>query len=179
MIFWKKKGINNFFNLVSEIDREALEKIDANDVNRLKRVWEVFKYTNITISDWKKNNTKKFLSDPDYFLYLFLPDRKKNYERVNKRFLNMINKGAINEVKELLSLKLDESLPIMRAHGVPEINLYLKNKINLDECIEKSQQITRNYVKRQHTWWNSTSLRIHQKLAEFPDQIGIKLMNFD
>ncbi len=76
-----------------------------------------------------KNKSKYFISSSDYLLYLFLPDRKKNYERVEKRFINMIKKGAIPEVEKLLKLNLDNSLPIMRAHGVPEISLFLQKTV--------------------------------------------------
>ena len=174
-----QEGLSNFFNIVKEYDCESVNKINPNDVNRLKRIWEIFVYTNIPMSSWIKNSNKKFLNTTNYYLYLFLPDRNINYERVNNRFNKMINTGAIEEVKELMTLNLEKSLPIMRAHGVPEILLYLNNKITLGECISKSQQVTRNYVKRQHTWWNSNTLRIHQKISDFPDQISIKSMKFD
>jgi len=172
------EGIKKFFNIVSKFDKKSVKNINSNDINRLKRIWEVYMYTNIPMSDWIARKSKKFLNNPRYFLYLFLPDRKNNYERVNKRFVNMIKQGAIVEVQELLELNLNKSLPIMRAHGVPEISLYLQKKINLEECIKKGQQVTRNYVKRQHTWWSSTSLQIHQQIRQFPDQIDIKSMNF-
>ena len=123
------KGINKFYNIVSEFDSEALKKINPNDLNRLKRIWEVFMYTKIPMSNWIKNKTKKFLDNPKYLFYLFLPDREKNYERVNKRFVKMIDNGAVEEVKQLLKLNLNKSLPVMRAHGVPEISLYLDKKI--------------------------------------------------
>ena len=173
------KGINKFYNIVSEFDSEALKKINPNDLNRLKRIWEVFMYTKIPMSNWIKNKTKKFLDNPKYLLYLFLPDREKNYERVNKRFVKMIDNGAVEEVKQLLKLNFNKSLPVMRAHGVPEISLYLDKKIVLEECINKGQQVTRNYVKRQHTWWNTTNLRIHQQIKHFPDEIDINSMNFN
>ena len=173
------KGIKKFYNIVSEFDSEALKKINPNDLNRLKRIWEVFMYTKIPMSNWIKNKTKKFLDNPKYLLYLFLPDREKNYERVNKRFVKMIDHGAVEEVKQLLKLNLNKSLPVMRAHGVPEISLYLDKKIILKECINKGQQVTRNYVKRQHTWWNTTNLRIHQQIKHFPDEIDINSMNFN
>ena len=173
------KGINKFYEIVSEFDSEALKKINPNDLNRLKRIWEVFMYTKIPMSNWIKNKTKKFLDNPKYLLYLFLPDREKNYERVNKRFVKMIDNGAIEEVKQLLKLNFNKSLPVMRAHGVPEISLYLDKKIVLKECINKGQQVTRNYVKRQHTWWNTTNLRIHQQIKHFPDEIDINSMNFN
>ena len=85
----------------------------------------------------------------------------------------MIDHGAIEEVKQLLKLNFNKSLPVMKAHGVPEISLYLDRKIDLKECIYKGQQVTRNYVKRQHTWWSSTNLRIHQEINHFPDEIDI------
>ncbi len=173
------KGIKKFYNIVSEFDSEALKKINPNDLNRLKRIWEVFMYTKIPMSNWIKNKTKKFLDNPKYLLYLFLPDREKNYERVNKRFVKMIDNGAVEEVKQLLKLNFNKSLPVMRAHGVPEISLYLDKKIVLKECINKGQQVTRNYVKRQHTWWNTTNLRIHQQIKYFPDEIDINSMNFN
>ena len=173
------KGIKKFYNTVSEFDSEALNKINPNDSNRLKRIWEVFMYTKIPMSNWIKNKTKKFLDNPKYLLYLFLPDREKNYERVNKRFVKMIDHGAVEEVKQLLKLNFNKSLPVMRAHGVPEISLYLDKKIVLEECINKGQQVTRNYVKRQHTWWSSTNLRIHQQINHFPDEIDINSMKFD
>ena len=90
----------------------------------------------------------------------------------------MIKKGAIDEVNKLHSLDLDVSLPIMRAHGVPEIIKYLSNSITLEECIKKGQQVTRNYVKRQFTWWRSSRLQINQIFEQFPDEINLNLLKF-
>ena len=91
----------------------------------------------------------------------------------------MINDGAIEEVKNLLDLNLNDSLPVMRAHGVPEIIKFLRNEISLEECISKGQQVTRNYVKRQHTWWNSTNLDIFQQFDKFPIEIDINSIKID
>ena len=172
-----KEGKKNFLKIVNDFDIESVKKINPNDINRLRRIWEVFKFTNIPMSSWIKNNERNFLSNMEYFFYLFLPNRKKNYERVNYRFNKMIENGAIKEVQALLKLKLKNSLPVMRAHGVPEINSYLQNKITLEECIKKSQQVTRNYVKRQHTWWSSNIIKNSQKFNEFPDEIDLKSIN--
>ena len=67
----------------------------------------------------------------------------------------------------------------MRAHGVPEIKIYLANEITFEECIYKGQQVTRNYVKRQHTWWNSSNLQIFQKFDKFPLEIDPKSIKID
>ena len=90
----------------------------------------------------------------------------------------MIDSGAIDEVKKLNTLDFDKSLPIMRAHGVPEISNYLSGKTTLEECIHKGQQVTRNYVKRQLTWWRSSSLENLKCFDQFPSEIDTNLLNF-
>ena len=178
---FEKVGLENFFNIVNELDCEATKNISHNDSQRLKRIWEVVHYTNKKFSSWKKIKNKKFLNSFDYKIILFIPDREKNYQRVNERVLKMIKNGAVDEIKELLKLNYKKNLPIMKAHGVPEISSYLDNSISLDECIEKIQLVTRHYVKRQNTWWNSSKLQIIKKFNEFPDEIDLnltKLANF-
>ena len=91
----------------------------------------------------------------------------------------MINGGAVEDEKKLLYLDFHDSLPIMRAHGVPEIKKYLATESSLDECISKGQQDTRNYVKRQHTWWNSSNLEIFQKFNKFPSEIDLNSIKID
>ena len=157
--------------------KKTIKLIFPNDIQRLRRIWEVFYYTNKKFSEWKKNKNKKFITSLDYKIFLFLPDRKKNYERVNKRVLTMIKSGAIEEIENLLKLNYNKDLPIMRAHGVPEISDYLKNKITLEDCIKKIQLVTRHYVKRQNTWWNSSNLQIFKKITEFPDNLDKNLLN--
>ena len=153
-------GKDFLINQIKNVDPESLNEINNNDTVRLRRIWEVFESTGKKFSEWKLNKNKKFITDYKFKILLFLPDREKNYQVVNSRFVNMMKVGAVEEVKELLELNLHNSLPIMRAHGFPEIRKYLANEINLEECINKGQQVTRNYVKRQHTLWNSLILQI-------------------
>ena len=174
-----KIGKKNFFNLVNELDSEAMNNVSPNDVQRMQRIWEVNFFTKKKFSDWKKNKNKKIINLTNYKILLFLPERNENYKRVDDRAYLMIRKGAIEEVKNLLKLNYNNSLPIMKAHGVPEIQSYLKNEISIEECISKIQQVTRNYVKRQHTWWRSSNLKIFKKFDQFPDEIDIKSINLD
>ena len=173
----EKVGKEEFYKIVKKIDEDSIKLIFPNDIQRLRRIWEVFNYSNKKFSEWKKNKNKKFITSLDYKILLFLPDRKKNYERVNKRVLTMIKSGAIEEIENLLKLNYNKDLPIMRAHGVPEISAYLKNKITLEDCIKKIQLVTRHYVKRQNTWWNSSNLQIFKKITEFPDDLDKNLIN--
>ena len=172
-------GKESLINKIKNFDEASLININLNDNMRLRRIWEVFTSTKKTFSEWKKQKNKIFISNYDLKILLFLPDRKKNYEIVNLRFKKMIEDGAIDEVKKLIKLNLNNSLPVMRAHGVPEIKNFLEKKITIEECIVRSQQVTRNYVKRQHTWWNSSNLQILQKFDKFPVEIDAKLVKID
>ena len=173
-----KVGIDNFFDKVKNIDEKSLNKISKNDTSRLRRIWEVYRHTRKTLTFWIDNKNQHFLINQKYKLYLFIPDRKEIYNQVNKRFIKMISAGAIEEVEKLNTLNLNKSLPIMRAHGVPEISSYLSGSIDLNHCILKGQQVTRNYVKRQFTWWKASNLDIHHSFSEFPSEIDINSFNF-
>ena len=172
-----KIGLDNFFDLIKEIDINAVNNISKNDTQRLKRIWEVYKFTGKKFSLWKDNKNKKFLDNIEYKIILFLPDRTKNYNRVNKRVESMIENGAVHEIENLLKYNYSSKLPIMRAHGVPEISSYLQKKVTLKECINNIQLVTRHYVKRQNTWWKSSNLQFYKKFNEFPDEIDINSNN--
>ncbi len=174
-----KIGKENFYNLVKELDSDAMINIALNDIQRIRRIWEVNFFTNKKFSAWKKSKNKNFINLKNYKILLFLPDRKENYRRVDRRTHLMMEDGAIEEVKNLLKLNYNNSLPIMKAHGVPEIQSYLNNEVSIEECISKIQQVTRNYVKRQHTWWRSSNLNIFKKFNQFPDEIDLKSINLE
>ena len=130
-------GKDFLLNQIKNVDPESLNEINNNDTVRLRRIWEVFESTGKKFSEWKLNKNKKFITDYKFKILLFLPDREKNYQVVNSRFVKMMKSGAVEEVKKLLELNLNDSLPVMRAHGVPEIKKYLANESSLDECISK------------------------------------------
>jgi len=169
-------GLENFINKIHTFDSESLKNVSFNDTSRIRRIWEIYYSTGTSLSNWKKKQNKKYIKDFNFKFFLFTPPREKIYQNVNDRFKKMLNNGAIEEVKELLNLKLEQSLPIMRAHGVPEISNFLFKKSSFKECLDKGQQVTRNYVKRQLTWWRSSSLPIDQAFDEFPNDIDENLI---
>ena len=171
-------GLEKFYKEVYKIDSESCKKISKNDTQRLKRIWEVYHATGKTLNQWIEKNHKTFFNNYDYKIFLFIPEREKIYKKVNNRFSKMINIGAIKEVKKLNSLNFELSLPIMKAHGVPEISKYLNGSINLNECILKGQQVTRNYVKRQITWWKASKLNNIEQFHDFPSKITLKSLIF-
>ena len=85
---------------------------------------------------------------------LFLaPERDELRRRIDARFLAMMDKGALDEVRALGERNLDPMLPAMRAHGVPGLLAHLRGEIPLDEAIARGQGDTRRYAKRQFTWF--------------------------
>ncbi len=177
--FFIENGHEEFYKIVNSIDSVACSKIDKNDIQRLKRIWEIHSFTGKNHTAWIKEKKNFFLKDLIFYIYLFFPERKYIYKKIDDRFVQMIHDGAIDEVKNLLVLNIDKSLPIMKAHGVPEICDYLSGLISFDECISKGQQVTRNYAKRQITWWNSSNLEIQRIYKDFPKNIDINSLNFE
>jgi tRNA dimethylallyltransferase len=87
-----------------------------------------------------------------------LPEREALYAACDARFARMIERGAVEEVRAFLARGLDSELPAMKTLGVREIGTYLNGEISLDEAITKAQQMTRNYAKRQGTWFRNQGI---------------------
>ncbi len=79
--------------------------------------------------------------------------RDELYSRAERRFDQMVEQGALSEVKSLLSLKLDPAVPAMKAIGVPELAAHLRGETSLAEALGAAKTATRHYIKRQLTWW--------------------------
>ena len=84
---------------------------------------------------------------------LLLPPRDWLAARCDQRFERMVEQGAIEEVEALVARRLDPALPVMRAIGVPEVAAYLSGETSLEEAISAGQLATRQYMKRQYTWF--------------------------
>jgi tRNA dimethylallyltransferase len=153
-------GEEKFRDALAERDPKAAARIARNDRQRLIRAYEVATHTGRTLSDWHTASSaaEELVSVERHLL---LPPREELYAACDKRFLTMIQQGAIEEVKELLSRHLPETLPSMKILGVREIAAYLRGEATLADSVAKAQQMTRNYAKRQMTWfrnkWQETS----------------------
>ncbi len=149
-------GKEKFHEYLKKIDRAAAEKIRPSDKQRMIRAAEVFLSTGKSILYWREN-TKPHYPKEYFSISLMLPDRAELYRRCDARFLQMLENGALDEVKNLRELKLPQNSPALKALGVKELSNYLDGKISRDEAIKNAQQSTRNYAKRQYTWFKSLS----------------------
>jgi tRNA dimethylallyltransferase len=136
-------------------DPEGAARLRPGDRSRVTRALEVVLATGRSLYDWHGDN-KPAIVDLARAAKLFLmPDRAELLKRIDARFDAMMAAGALDEVRALAARGLDPSLPAMKAHGVPWLIRYLKGEITRDEAIEGGKRDTRQYTKRQATWFRN------------------------
>ncbi len=138
-----------------EIGREKMQEIaqsDALDKQRLTRAYEVLLQTGQPLYFWH-NNQKKIFPDAQFIHVNLNPDREKLYKNCNLRFDLMLKNGALEEVRKLADKGIGDDLQITKTLGFYEIRDFLVGKISQEKMSEIAQQKTRNYAKRQLTWF--------------------------
>jgi tRNA dimethylallyltransferase len=147
----KNLGQKKFYQKLIKLDPYSKENINPTDVQRSIRAYEVKKFTNKSIHDWFKN-TKSYFDKDDFFkIYIDYP-REELIQRISKRAEQMIEVGAVNEVKRFLKLKVRKDKSVNKAIGIHEIKEYLEKRKDMSDVIEKISIKTRQYAKRQSTW---------------------------
>lgn len=136
-----------------EADVAAYFGADASDNHRRNvRALEVFLATGKHLKEWQQEQPEADYRAEDFLTLVMNVPRETLYEKINNRFLWMLENGAMEEVQKLRKMQLDPALPIMKAHGVPELIAYIEGSMGYAEAIEKASQNVRNYAKRQLTW---------------------------
>ena len=136
-------------------DPAAAARLAPADSQRTARALEVVRSTGRTLSEWQARKEGGIADHISLHPLILVPDRDWLLERCNRRFVQMMENGAIEEVETLLARRLDPDLPVMRAIGVPEIAAFLSGSIDLEEAIGRGQLATRQYAKRQFTWFRN------------------------
>lgn len=131
--------------------------LGPRDGARIMRALEVIEGTGRSIADWRRERTGGLGSDVTLHPLLLLPPRDWLYARCDARFVAMMEQGAIDEVRALLQRPLPADAPVLRAIGVPEIAALLSGEIDAAQCIALGQTATRQYAKRQYTWFRNQS----------------------
>ena len=147
----KREGQKKFYKKLLKLDPKVKDRFDPNDTQRSIRAYEIKSYTDISMYDWLVRTESQFKNSD--FLKLYIETkREKLIERINLRTLNMINGGAINEVKKFLKLKIRKDQSVNKVIGIAELTQYLKHEVTLEEAKELISIKTRQYAKRQATW---------------------------
>ena len=157
----QKLGQKNFYKKLLKLDLSSKGKINPTDSQRSIRAYEVKKFTKRSLNEWYKNTKSNFSRDDFVEIYIDYP-RKELIERINIRTNEMLKKGAVREVKNLLKLGIKKDKSVLKAIGINEIKEYLSQKTQLDEIKEKISIKTRQYAKRQSTWARGNMMNWHK-----------------
>lgn len=143
-----------FRRRLAEFDPTSANRIERGDRQRLVRAMSVMIASGRSLTDWK-THTQPLLSANSWTALLTDPDRTQLYQQCDARVEKMIGGGALEEVQSLLDRRLSKSLPAMKAVGVRELSQHLNGETTLAEAMSAMKIATRNYAKRQLTWFRN------------------------
>lgn len=148
----REKGAEHLHRMLEKIDRETAAKLHPNDVRRVIRALEVHKNTGKTTYEKKKETVG--IGD-EYEIKIFGLDVPRDilYERINARLDRMFGSGLVSEVEGLLERKLSKTA--RKALGIKEVAALLAGELETEEAKELLKKNTRNYAKRQLTWFRA------------------------
>ena len=141
------------YDLLKKLDIKATETIHMNNRKRVLRAIQIARTHDVNKSESiDKQEHKLFFKDEDVKFYFINPNREELYAKINARVDQMMVDGLVNEVKDLLN-KYELSITAKAAIGYKEVIDYLNNDYSLEECVELIKKRTRNYAKRQVTFF--------------------------
>ncbi len=142
-----------FADRLREIDPGFFARLAVYDRQRLIRAYEVWLGSGRTLSWWQEQGTTPPYAPEKFKLFQIDIPRDALYKRCDMRFELMLGQGAIEEVQLLQTLGIPQDAPSMKSVGIKEISAYLKHELTLEEATANACQATRNYAKRQLTWF--------------------------
>ncbi len=148
-------GEDRFRAALAALDPESARRLAKNDRQRSIRAYEVAWHTGKPIAHWHAQTSRGLLEGFQIEPHLLMPKRAVVYEACDRRFERMIAGGGIDEARDLMERNLPADSPAMKTIGLGEIASYLKGVLTLPEAVAKAQQATRNYAKRQMTWFRN------------------------
>ena len=147
-------AVRDAYAALSREDPAAAARLSPNDTTRVARALEVVRSTGRPLADWQKDKLGGIGDQIDLIPMILLPPRDWLYARCDARLVQMMDAG-LDEVAALLARGLDPDLPVMRAIGVPELADHLAGRLSRDAALAAAQMATRNYAKRQFTWFRN------------------------
>lgn len=161
-----KKSKDELWKELCEIDPESASKTHSNNVKRVIRAIEIYRGTGITKSEWDRRSLASQGVFEPLVICLGYSDRQKLYDAINRRVDIMLENGLEEECERL---NLPRNVNSAQAIGYKEIYMWIDGKISREEAVELLKKNTRNYAKRQLTWFRryTDALRYYRDTADF------------
>jgi tRNA dimethylallyltransferase len=163
------EGAAELHRLLARDDPTTAAKLRRSDGQRIIRALEVLEVSGRSIRSWQAERGEPIIDAASSRRFVIEPPRPVLVERIEARFARMISQGALDEVKKLHSLRIDPSLPAMKAIGVRELWMALEDLLPLDDAVRLAVTATRQYAKRQSTWFRHQLGREWQRVETVPD----------
>ena len=146
-----KIGQKKFYLKLIKKDPISKKYINPSDTQRSIRAYEIKEFSKKSMFEWFKSTKPKYDKKDFYKIYIDFP-RNELLQRITVRAQEMIQKGAVQEVKRFLKLKVPKTKSVYKAIGINEVKEYIDKNIKIEEVIDKISIKTRQYAKRQSTW---------------------------
>ncbi|MDZ4230480.1 MAG: tRNA (adenosine(37)-N6)-dimethylallyltransferase MiaA [Dehalococcoidales bacterium] len=150
-------GAGELYRELTEVDPVAAGKIDRRNVRRLIRALEVSRQADTPFSRLRDREPPPF----KIMVIGLTADRSELYRRIDSRVDHMIEQGLVGEVKRLVEVGYDFSLPAMSGIGYRQIGLYLRGELSLADAIQQTKFETHRFVRHQYGWFRLKDDRIH------------------
>jgi tRNA dimethylallyltransferase len=150
---FQAQGAESFFADLAQRDPDTAAQLRPSDTHRVLRAMDVLEATGRPLSAWQKFSGKPVLEGMRLATFVLAPSRETLYERIDCRFEKIVAEGGVDEARTLADI--DPSLPAAKALGLPQLHAHLAGQMTLPEAIAEAQRETRNYAKRQLTWFRS------------------------
>ena len=146
-------GVAENLAALTPLDPCAAARLNPGDSTRIARALEVVRSSGRTLAEWQEQRGGGISGSITLTPLILLPPREWLIERCDRRFAEMVERGALGEVGALLDRGLDPDLPVMRAIGVRELGAVIDGTTTRDQAVAAGQSATRRYAKRQYTWF--------------------------
>ena len=141
---------------LTRVDRAEAARLNPADTTRIARALEVIRSTGRPIADWRRERVGGIGDHISLVALVLLPPRDWLYERIDRRFAAMVDAGAMDEVTALIGREdVPLDAPVRRAIGMPELAAAAIGELTLAEAIARASLATRQYAKRQYTWFRN------------------------
>jgi tRNA dimethylallyltransferase len=150
---------------LSARDAAVAASLEPKDGQRIVRALEVLAETGRSIAEFQGRQGPVVIDPSRAKKLVVLPDRKILHERIDRRFETMLESGAVDEVRALLALGPAPDLPVMKAIGVAQVAEMLEGRMSREDVIERGSALTRQYAKRQMTWFRNQMDESWERLA--------------
>ena len=171
---WQAMGADAFRARLAERDPEIVARLKPGDRQRHVRAWEVVQATGRPLSEWQKGEGKP--APWTFKTILLAPDRAWLRARIEMRFDVMLQQGVLEEVRAVFDRQPDPKSPGLKAHGAPELFRSFRGELSLDEARQIAIDHTRQYAKRQMTWFRhqlTPDVVANPATEKYLDKIGV------